>query len=447
MPSCPAFLVAAPASGQGKTTVVAALARLHTRLGRRVSVFKCGPDFLDPQIHAVASGRPCQNVDAWMCGDADIAWRLAEAARVSDLILIEGVMGLFDGSPPAAELATRLGVPILAVIDAFGMSAGFGAVAYGLKHYRPGTPVVAALANRLGSPRHAELVEKSLPPDVAWYGYLPRDIDGAMPERHLGLLPAAEIDRLSDRIDRMAAHLAKTDAAKLPPPVRFADAPPPEFPRLLEGKTIAVARDAAFCFLYPANVDCLARLGASLIHFSPLSDAGVPPCDALWLPGGYPELHAPALASNRNFQREVRRHADAGKPLLAECGGMMPLFDSMTLADGQEFAMAGVLPGKIVMGKKLFGLGMQEAHLPEGALRGHAFHYSRCETPLLPLTVSERPDGRPGEAIYRRERTTASYMHLYFPSNPETAARLFLRDSNQGSGIRKQASGNRKQIS
>ena len=192
--SCPALFVAAPASGQGKTTVVAALARLHTRLGRRVRVFKCGPDFLDPQIHAIASGAPCQNVDLWMCGADDIAWRLAEAARDADLIFVEGVMGLFDGTPSAAELATRLGIPILAVINGASMANSFGAIAYGLKHYRPGTPVNAAFANCVGSAYHAELLEKSLPADIAWYGHLPRDVDAAMPERHLGLLPAAEIE-------------------------------------------------------------------------------------------------------------------------------------------------------------------------------------------------------------------------------------------------------------
>ena len=235
MLACPAFLVAAPASGQGKTTVVAALARLHTRLGRKVRVFKCGPDFLDPQIHAIASNAPCQNVDLWMCGADDIAWRLAEAARTCDLILVEGVMGLFDGTPSAAELARKFGLPILAVIDGASMANSFGAIAYGLKHYRPGTPLNAAFANRVGSPYHAELLEKSLPSDIAWYGYLPRDVEAAMPERHLGLLPAAEIDGLTQRIDRMADLLATTAAAQLPPPVTFAEAQAPVQTRLLEG--------------------------------------------------------------------------------------------------------------------------------------------------------------------------------------------------------------------
>ena len=426
MAACPAFLVAAPASGQGKTTVVAALARLHARLGRRVRVFKCGPDFLDPQIHAIASGAPCQNVDLWMCGENDIAWRLAEAARDADLILVEGVMGLYDGRPSAAELARKLGLPILAVIDGASMANSFGAIAYGLKNYQPGTPLNAAFANRVGSAYHAELLEISLPPDIAWYGYLPRDAEAAMPERHLGLLPAAEIEGLSQRIDRMADLLAPTAAAQLPPPVDFADVAPPVLPTILRGKTIAVARDAAFCFLYPANVDCLERLGATLKYFSPLTDAVLPPCDAVWLPGGYPELHGPALAANRAMWDALAAHVDAGKPLLAECGGMMVLFEAMQCTDGEEFPLSGLLPGKVVMQKKLAGLGMQQVELPEGVLRGHAFHYSRTETALAPLCITVRPDGRRGEAIYRRQRMTASYMHLYFPSNPLAAGRVFV---------------------
>jgi len=424
--SCPALFVAAPASGQGKTTVVAALARLHTRLGRKVRVFKCGPDFLDPQIHAIASGAPCQNIDVWMCGEEDIAWRLAEAARSADLILVEGVMGLFDGNPSAAELATRIGIPILAVIDGAAMANSFGAIAYGLKHYRSGTPLHAAFANRVGSAYHAELLEKSLPPDIAWYGHLPRDADAAMPERHLGLLPAAEIKDLSLRIERMADLLAPTAAARLPPSVSFIDAKSFAITPLLSGKTIAIARDAAFCFLYPANLDCLESLGAKIAYFSPLADSELPPCDAVWLPGGYPELHGEKLAANRRIWASLAVHVDAGKPVLAECGGMMALFQSVRdIADHRQ-VLAGLLPGQVSMQKKLAGLGMQEVELPEGRLRGHTFHYSKTETDLQPLCVSCRPDGRVGEAVYRHRRLTASYMHLYFPSNPQAVAGLFL---------------------
>lgn len=426
MTSCPALFVAAPASGQGKTTVVAALARLHARQGRRVRVFKCGPDFLDPQIHAIASGSPCYNVDLWMCGEADAAWRLSAAAADADLILVEGVMGLHDGQPAAAELAARLGLPILAVIDGSAMAASFGAIAYGLKHYRPGTQLTAAFANRVGSAYHAGLLENSLPPDIAWYGHLPRDADAALPERHLGLLPAAEIENLVPRIEHMADLLAGTAAAKLPPPVHFLATTAPDLLPLLAGKTIAVARDAAFCFLYPANLDCLATLGARLEFFSPLSDPGLPECDAVWLPGGYPELHAASLARNRAFWAALAAHVDAGKPLLAECGGMMALFDTLVDLAGHCHAVGGLLPGQVTMQKRLAALGLQAVDLPEGSLRGHTFHYSQGATPMAVLAQASRSDGRTGEAVYRRQRLTASYMHLYFPSNPEAAARLFL---------------------
>lgn len=426
MPHCPALLVAAPASGQGKTTVVAALARLHIRQGRRVRVFKCGPDFLDPQIHALASGQPCENIDFRMGGEADAAWRLARAAATSDLILVEGVMGLHDGEPSAAALARRLGLPILLVLDADAMAGSFGAVAWGLKYYRDGAPISHVLANRVGSDYHAQLCRDTLPADIAWLGHLPRDAAAALPERHLGLLPAAEIADLDARIERMADLLAATEAVNLPPVVEFAAAPAPTLPPLLAGHTIAVARDAAFCFLYPANLECLEAMGATLCFFSPLADRAPPPCDAIWLPGGYPELHGPALATNRPMAAALAAHVAAGKPLLAECGGMMACFTTLTDTKGVAHQTFDLLPGTVRMQPKLAGLGMLSAELPEGRLTGHTFHYSTTETLLEPLCQAVKLNGRGSEAIYRHQRLTASYMHFYFPSNPTTAARLFL---------------------
>ncbi|MDQ5916215.1 MAG: cobyrinic acid a,c-diamide synthase [Pseudomonadota bacterium] len=425
--ACPALLVAAPASSQGKTTVVAALARLHARQGRKVRVFKCGPDFLDPQIHAIASGAQCQNIDLWMCGEEDARWRLAEAAREAELILIEGVMGLFDGDPSAAELATRLGIPILTVIDGAAMASSFGAIAYGLKHYRPGTPLTAAFANRVGSDYHAELLKKSLPDDIRWMGHLPRDDFAAMPERHLGLLPAAEIADLSERLDRMADALATTEAALLPPAVEFADAARPTLPPLLAGTTIAVARDAAFCFLYPANLDCLQAMGANLVFFSPLADVMLPACDAVWLPGGYPELHGKALAATRAPWAALAKHVAAGKPLFAECGGMMALFETLVDIDGNAHWMGSLIPGTVTMQKKLAALGMQEVALDgHPPLRGHTFHYSSAQAKLEPFTKATRKQGASeGEPVYRQENLTASYLHLYFPSSTVAAAGLF----------------------
>jgi cobyrinic acid a,c-diamide synthase len=424
MPACPALLIAAPASGQGKTTVTAALARLHARQGRRVTVFKCGPDFLDPQIHAFASGRPCQNLDLGMCGEADARWRLARAAADSDLILIEGVMGLFDGTPSAADIAERFGIPVLALIDAGSMAQTFGAVAHGLATYRPGLPFAGVLANRVASPRHAEMLKESLSPGMGWFGALPKSGD-SLPERHLGLLQAAEIDDLEARLDRLADALAESATVDLPKAVTFADAPPPALPSLLAGRRIAIARDAAYGFIYPANLETLRALGAELRFFSPVAGDPLPECDAVWLPGGYPELHADALSANEALWQALHAHVDAGKPLLAECGGMMSLFEEVVDKSGQTHRFAGLLPGRAVMQQRLAALGTQFAELPEGRLAGHTFHYSKSETPLSPLCRAVTADQREGEAIYRRQRLTASYVHFYFPSQATAIASLF----------------------
>lgn len=429
MSSCPALLIAAPASGQGKTTVTAALARHHLRQGRRVRVFKCGPDFLDPQILAVASGAPVYNLDLGMCGAEDAARRLAAAAATADLILVEGVMGLYDGNPSAADIACRFGIPVLGLIDAAAMAQTFGAVAHGLATYRAGLPFAGVLANRVGSAHHAALLKASLPPGMGWFGALPGDAGAALPERHLGLLQAAEIADLEQRLDLLAGHIAASAAADLPPVVEFAvelgklATPTPE--PLLAGQTIAIARDAAFGFIYPANLDTLAELGAALAFFSPLAGDALPACDAVWLPGGYPELHAARLDAC-GLWPQLRAHAAAGKPLLAECGGMMCLFEQLIDQHGAGHAMAGLLPGATRMQTRLAALGLQQAELPEGVLRGHTFHHSRSETALAPLLHARAPDGGEGEAIYRSGRITASYMHLYFPSNPQATARLFL---------------------
>lgn len=427
MASCPALLIAAPASGQGKTTVTAALARLHTRLGRHVRIFKCGPDFLDPQILAVASGAPVYNLDLGMCGEVDAALKLADAATQADLILVEGVMGLYDGKPSAADIACRFNIPVLGLIDASGMAQTFGAVAHGLAHYREGLPFSGVLANKVGSAYHAQLLHDSLPQDMLWYGALSREAGAALPERHLGLLQATEISDLEARLDRLADALLSSlvDGARLPPAVEFSTPVKPPIPALLKNKTIAIARDAAFGFIYPANIDMLIALGATLLFFSPLAGDTLPVCDAIWLPGGYPELHAEALAARTDLWAALRTHVEAGKPLLAECGGMMALFETLLDLGGGCYAMAGLLPGKTTMQPRLAALGMQFVDLPEGKLNGHTFHYSKCETPLSPLKRAAKQNGSDGEAIYRIERLTASYVHFYFPSNPQATAALF----------------------
>lgn len=341
------------------------------------------------------------------------------------MVIVEGVMGLFDGEPSAADIAARFGVPVMAVIDASAMAGTFGAVVHGLATYRPDLPFHGAFANRVGSAGHAEMLRPSVPAGIKWCGHLPRDESLSLPERHLGLVLAEELDDLEARLDRIADALATTPLAELPPPVEFPDLRGPELPQRLAGRRIAIARDAAFAFAYPANLECLQALGAELVFFSPLAGDALPECHAAWLPGGYPELHADRLAAHGKLRDALAAHVDAGKPLLAECGGMMSLFDTLVDGEGRTHAMAGLLPGTVRMQPRLSALGLQEVVLPEGTLRGHTFHFSRSETPLTPLAHAITPGGRRGEAVYRRNRLTASYVHFYFPSNPHAVATLF----------------------
>lgn len=425
MALCPALFIAAPASGQGKTTFTAALARYHRNQGRTVRVFKTGPDFLDPMILQVASGNPVYQLDLWMNGEADCKRHLYEAAADADLILIEGVMGLFDGERSSADLAQTFGIPVAALIDASGMAQTFGAIAYGLKHYRPGVPFAGVIANRVASPGHAEMLRESMG-EIELLATLLRDDAITLPHRHLGLVQADELADLELRLDQAAAQIANTSLAQLPAVVEFTAQTAPVTKKSLQGVRIAIASDLAFAFIYPANLDLLRSLGAEIKFFSPLNDKILPECDAVWLTGGYPELHLQKLSENDTMKQSLRAHFDADKPLLAECGGMLYLLDELEDKDGHTGQMVGLLPGKAKMQERLAGLGMQAAPLPEGELTAHTFHHSNMETATAPVAYAVRQRGNaPGEPIYRQRRLTASYLHLYFPSNPEATAALF----------------------
>ena len=437
---CPAVLIAAPASGQGKTTVSAALARLLVRRGRRVRAFKCGPDFLDPLWLALATGAPVHNLDLWMTGEADIRARLHAAALEADLIVIEGVMGLFDGEPSAADLAQRLGLPVLAVIDASAMAGTFGALAFGLSHYRPGLRWAGVLANRVAGEAHAQMLQASLAggdgegTPSGWLGALLRNPACVLPERHLGLTAAGELPDAMARLDAAADALAETPLGRMTDTdwqawaVEFPASHDAPVPRLLDGRTVAVARDAAFCFIYPANLDALRALGAELVFFSPLANEPLPACDAVWLPGGYPELHAAVLARAEASRDSLRAHVQAGKSVWAECGGMMVLFDELIDREGHAHAGWGLLPGRVRLGERLAALGPHQLGLAAGTLRGHSFHYSRCETALAPARHTESVRGgvtKTGEAVYQRGALRASYFHAWFASNLVATAALF----------------------
>jgi cobyrinic acid a,c-diamide synthase len=426
---CPALLVSAPASGQGKTTATAALARWHVQQGRRVKVFKTGPDFLDPMLLARASGLPVYQLDLWMGGEAHCRQMLWQAAQEADLILVEGVMGLHDGSASSADLATRLGLPVMAVIDGSSMAQTFGAIALGLASYRPGLQMAGVLANRVGSEGHATMLRESLPEGMRWFGALPRDEAFGMPSRHLGLVQADEVADVDARLDKAADALGRLNP-EMPAPVAFHAVDLPATQQVpagaLQGVRIGVARDAAFAFLYPANVDALRAMGAELHFFSPLQDSALPVVDGLYLPGGYPELHLQALQANAGMRQALHTHHEQGKPIVAECGGMLALIDGLTGLDGQRAAMWGLLRGEAEMQKRLVNLGMHSATLPEGEVRGHTFHHARMSSPATPAgqTQAQRHHGQP-EAIWRQGRLHASFLHLYFPSNPAAVAALF----------------------
>lgn len=422
--TCPAVLISAPASGQGKTLITAALARAWRNQGLRVQAFKCGPDFLDPMILATATGRPVYNLDLTMCGEADCEAQLYRAAQEADLIIVEGVMGLYDGTPSSADIALRFGLPVILAIDASGMAQTFGALAAGLLGHEPGLAGAGALANKVGSEGHARLLRDSLPQCLSWFGALEKNENLSLPERHLGLFRADEITDLEEKIETAATALSSLSALPMPPTVTFRMPSMPKQPMLLANKTVAIARDAAFCFIYQANLDYLTEMGATLKFFSPLHDQTLPEADAYWLPGGYPELHLEEISKNRAMRAALHAAFDADKPILAECGGMMALSESV-----DNRPAFGLLPGKSQIHKRMQGLGSLQAELPYGKLGAHTFHYGSFETPLVPIASVSTRFGK-AENIYRHGSIHASFLHFYFASNPEAAAALFLGNSD-----------------
>nr|VFK53686.1 MAG: hydrogenobyrinic acid a,c-diamide synthase (glutamine-hydrolysing) /cobyrinate a,c-diamide synthase [Candidatus Kentron sp. TUN]VFK54078.1 MAG: hydrogenobyrinic acid a,c-diamide synthase (glutamine-hydrolysing) /cobyrinate a,c-diamide synthase [Candidatus Kentron sp. TUN]VFK55276.1 MAG: hydrogenobyrinic acid a,c-diamide synthase (glutamine-hydrolysing) /cobyrinate a,c-diamide synthase [Candidatus Kentron sp. TUN] len=429
---CPALFVAGVASNQGKTTLTAGLARYHRDAGRRVRVFKVGPDFLDPTILEHASGAPVYQLDLWMVGETHCRHLLHGAAQEADLILVEGAMGLFDGTPSGADLAQRFGIPALVVIDATAMAQTFGAVVHGLRHYRPELPFAGVVANRVAGDCHRDLVAEGMPEDVPLLAVFDRDPDTSLPARHLGLVQASEVDDLELRLNRIAARIQGTSLTALPQPCLFEATAVESQPTSLSGVRIAVARDAAFGFIYPANLDLLESLGATVVEFSPLNDDGLPEeIDALWIPGGYPELHLERLQENRAMAAAITAHHRVGKPILAECGGMLYLLENLTDKQGNQGRMCGLLPGSATMRTRLTNLGMHSLELPQGTLRGHTFHHSTTDTLLTPtgLTRPQRLGTKP-EAYFRQGGLHAGYVHHYFASNPAASAVLFTPKYN-----------------
>jgi cobyrinic acid a,c-diamide synthase len=423
--SCPALFFCAPASGQGKTTITAGIARYHRNQGRDVRVFKTGPDYLDPLILERASGQPVTQLDLWMVGEAECKRILYQAASEADLILIEGVMGMFDGNPSGADMAEFFGIPVAIVIDARSMAQTFGAIALGLACHRPQLSIAGVIANALGSERHQQLIAEAMPEAVKLLGCVRRHPEAALPERHLGLVHPHEVEDIEERLDALADIMEQSGLTDLPVAVSFEDGVATSPDALLAGLNIGIAKDDAFSFIYAANIKLLEKMGANCKYFSPINDHELPQVDALWLPGGYPELHHQALAANQAMRDQIREFYRQGKKILAECGGMLYLMDTLTDVDGKSADMVGIMPGQGIMRDRGGCQGMQYAPLPEGEIRAHAHHRTRCENTMEPVSHGRRlRHPAPGEPIYQNENLTASYLHFYFPSNPEAIARL-----------------------
>jgi cobyrinic acid a,c-diamide synthase len=466
MITLPRLLLAAPMSGSGKTTITAGIIAALRARGLQVAPFKCGPDYIDPSYHALAAGRPCANLDAWMLPPEQIASVLARRSVAADLALIEGVMGLFDGYAgdndvgSSAHIARLTDTPVLLVLDVRAMARTAAALVAGLRDFDPHLRLAGVILNNAGSSRHVAMVQRAIEDSLAMpvLGAFVRDEQIALPERHLGLVPTAELGRWNAWLAEVQARVERgidldrlLEIAGTAPPLQKQEAvglrraQSSRGRQVARGETmppttsllppvIAVARDEAFSFIYEDNLDLLVAAGAQLAFFSPLRDQGLPAgTRAIYLSGGFPELYAEQLSANRPMLQALR---DADMPIYAECGGLMYLTELLVDAEGRSHPMVGRLPGHSAMtGRLTLGYRTVQAQADSWlwrageTVRGHEFHYSiweqRPET--IPALYERLPDVmRPVSAAEgaQIENTLASYVHLHFLAHPEIASRF-----------------------
>ena len=392
-----AVLIAAPSSGSGKTVITLALLRALRRAGWAAGSLKIGPDYIDPGFHRLASGQPCLNLDGWAMRPSTRADQTARAAEGSDFVIAEGVMGLFDGAADgtgsSADLAAELNLPVILIVDVSGQSASAAAIVSGFRNYRDDIDIVGVIFNRVGSDRHEQILRDAMatvPVDIL--GYLPRDESLNLDSRHLGLVQAEELTKIGSRIDDAATlierHINLEALTSLGQQIRISKAKQTEaLPPI--GQIIAVTADKAFSFCYPHILRGWQNSGATISTFSPLAnEMPSKDCDAIYLPGGYPELHAEKIAANQTFLSGLRQAAERGVAVYGECGGFMVLGESLTDSDGKMHEMAGLLPVATDFSKPKLHLGYRKIQLlADGPLgksgteyRGHEFHYSTQTT-------------------------------------------------------------------
>jgi cobyrinic acid a,c-diamide synthase len=429
------FIISAPHSGAGKTTLTLGLLAALRRRGLAVRSAKVGPDYIDPAFHAAATGKLSVNLDSWAMPPRLLDALAVEAANGADIVVIEGVMGLFDGAAAGsarrrgatADLAAHFGLPVVLVLDVARQAQSAAALVRGFATHDPDVRIAGVILNRVASERHRALVADAITAlDIPVLGALPRDTALALPERHLGLVQAAEHANLAALIERLADTVARhieldglVRCAGLFNPKSATDRPaalPPP------GQRIALARDRAFSFVYPHLIEAWRRAGAEILPFSPLADEAPPPdADSCWLPGGYPELHAEALAAARNFAGGLGRFAE-DRPVHGECGGYMVLGQSLEDVAGRSHAMTGLLGHWTSFAKRKLHLGYRTARLLSASIlgdagtviRGHEFHYATLmsaggDEPFAAIADAE---GKPlGSQGGRRGRVTGTFFH------------------------------------
>lgn len=453
MLSIPRLVIAGTASGTGKTTFVTGLISALRLRGLRVQPFKCGPDYIDPGYHTQAAGRSSRNLDTWMLTEAQMLQSFERACRGADIAIIEGVMGLFDGSDfqteraSAAHIAKLLKAPVVLLLDISGAARSSAATALGFKVFDPELPLAGFVLNFAGSQKHAEgcrsAIERVCQLPVP--GWLPKVPHLAIPERHLGLQLAQEapvealIGRLGDlvatqvNIDALCKIAATAAPLSLPGKTPVGRSRPGARPRL------AVARDQAFCFHYQDNLEHLENEGVELVYFRPADGEPMPGrVSGVYLGGGYPELHAAKLSANQPFLRGLAQMHSQGNPIFAECGGFMALTEAILDSEGNSWPMAGLVPGTTRMLPRLASLGYRRALVLRdnllaeagSVLKGHEFHYSIWEGPESASEKSawELQTGLPGErgspAGFSEGNLLASYLHIHFAQAPSIAKRF-----------------------
>ncbi len=454
--SLPAIILAGTHSGCGKTTVTLGIMAALCKQGLNVQPFKCGPDFIDPTLHRLVTGRVSRNLDVRMCGAEYVEQVFATHAPVEGISIIEGVMGLFDGgNGSAARLAKLLDIPVVLVVDVRSAAESVAAVIKGFETLDPEVRVAGVILNRVASERHQQMIADA----VRQYcrteiiGALPRDATISLPSRHLGLHMGAEVDLNQERlIELMEQHL---DLDKLQALAAQAGSiktknPKPRYASLRDFETrnpepvkvrLGIAWDEAFCFYYQDNLDMLTEAGAELVIFSPLHDTNLPEnLDGIYLGGGYPELHAAALSANTSMRQEILNFSRSGRPVYGECGGFMYLTRSITDTGGREHPMAGVYPVAATMRKRLRRLGYRQVKMQMDTVLGgagshcygHEFHYSEIDE--MPAEIDRGyvlDDGRAEGYLVRN--TLAGYVHLHWGRTPEAASHFVQLCRNQKS--------------